>query len=310
MTEPGARLASVRALLAVLVVTGLVAPAMLSVGAATASAAAGGSCGTQAVTVEHTAHRLHSATVDRILSEGSATTRAENTLVTVEHASVLDTKAFTRLTLENPNSYCVRYHVELAEEVVAPAELSRVDSIDGEHTATWRALYDSGRDESYTEVEVVVPGATTAVFAPSEARVKTLSWTGEASGILQRYLGDRDSWLESTHYSTELGDGQRRVTYRLDDPQSGETVDSYLMQYRVDGSDYWRPMSTDTTDGVSYRETAVDGSPAVEVTSEQSVEVRLVAEPSAVDKARYEVGSLRASADKALSAVPILGGDD
>jgi len=120
--------------------------------------------------------RTDDTVVENANTTGSARVIKQNTRATVE-----DDDAFVRLGLENPNSYAVAFEVQLSEEIVRPATLGTVRATDTDGvTADWQAQHDFEAEETHTRVTVVVPAETDVLFTPSQLRVKSLSWTGEA----------------------------------------------------------------------------------------------------------------------------------
>lgn len=244
------------------------------------AAAASESCPNQVV---YDAFRFDDAVVSEA-ANGSATATAQNTQVTVEQAP-----GFVRLNASNPNGYCVEFHVRLNDSIVAPAELGHVDSNDDNHTAEWRAVPDFERDETYTDVVFTLPADSQAMFSPSKLRVETLSWTGAAKGSGSGLWNDvtslvsDDEPLEKRTYTFEPSNSTDRVTVSLTDDGSNRTVEEWDAMYRTSNRTGWRPVSTDSTAPVYYRQ--LDDEHVQFVFNEQTGEVKFTANPTTLDKA-------------------------
>lgn len=282
--------------LALVLVVGIVAP----IGLAGQSAAASSDCSN---TVIYDEFRFNDDVVSSA-ANGSATVSAQNTDVTVEQAT-----GFVRLDAKNPNGYCVEYHVRLNESIVAPAELGRVSSNDGNYTAEWHAVRDFEREETYTEVVFTLPAGSQAMFAPSKLRVETLSWTGtaksEGSGLwhdLTGWIGDdeeEEATLDKRKYTFEATNSTDRVTVSLKDQESGKTIDEWDAMYRTNNRSGWQPVSTDSSAPVFYRK--IDDSRIEFVFNDPTGEVRFTANPTTWD-------DVSSSWDSYWSGVDILDG--
>lgn len=249
--------------------------AAISLGSSGVAATSSASC---EQTVVHDAFRSDEA-ITAYNETGQVTSRVRNTEVRVEDAT-----GFVRLHAENPNGYCVRYEVELASDVVSPADLGTVSSNSEEHDAKWRASQNLSSGVVYTTVSFQLPAGGNATFAPSSVRVESLSWTGtarrEGSGILS---GVKDLWgsskLEKTEYEIEPTRDASRITVPLE--KDGQRIEDWQATYTVDGST--REVTQDASEPVYYTESSDS------VTFHFSDEARdghvdFKADPSPVDK--------------------------
>lgn len=240
--------------------------------------------------------RFDNETVDAA-ANGSATTRVQNTEVRVEQ----DT-GFVRVNATNPNGYCVEFSVRLDEKIVSPAELGDVDSNDGSVTAEWHAIRDFERDETYTEVVFTLPANSTASFAPSTIRVKSLAWTGTAKdkggawweSISNFSIGEEEDLQQRTY--TFSGNESETVTISLRNGSTGRTVDEWTAMYRTSNESGWAPVSTDSEAPVFYR--TVDEHRVQFVFNDPTAEVRFTANPTAWDKAQHQWDSWTAGASQ------------
>lgn len=238
-------------------------------------------------TVTYDAFRFDNATVSKAAND-SATARAQNTEVTVEQAT-----GFVRIKASNPNGYCVEVHVRLDEAIVAPAELGAVENNGGHVTAEWRAVRDFEREETYTEVVFTLPAATSATFAPSKLRVKSLSWTGtaksEGASVWDKWTdvswGDEPD-LEQRTYTFSAQESTETITVSLRDDTTGREVEEWQAMYRSSNDSGWTPVSTDSSAPVFYRE--VDDHRVQFVFNDPSAEVRFTANPDTWDKADHQ----------------------
>lgn len=208
-------------------------------------------------TVEHTTFRTDNATIDE-LSNGSATSTKSNTKVRIEKAD-----GFYKVTGENPNGYCVRFVVEIAESAMPPAEIpGDVDSNDGNHSASWTSTYDWNASETYTHIEFTLGPSSSATFAPNQVRVVSMSWasstTTKAQSSWERLKArfSDDDVTKKTYYITP-GDSEQ-VTVPLTNPDTDESIDEYHAVYSTDGGESWVTVGTDTDDPVYVRKTNSD----------------------------------------------------
>lgn len=280
-----------------LAVTALVVTSLVAVGGLAAPAAADDDCEPEhTVTIDDL--RQDNETINHFEATGEANLSEDNVAVDVDAD-----EAFVRLHTANPNSYCTEVTVELGEDVVSPATLGSVEAVgDEDIVADWRSVHDFDVEETYTEVTVRLPAETEATFAPSQIRVKALSWTSEleASGVLEE-LRDRIGWssppLEERSHTFEGVQGER-VTIPLTHPEDGEeVVDSWLGTYTVDGEQ--RVLAADSSDPVFYR--TVDDGEALEIVFNEDATVEFVAEPTIRDRISYEVSSFLSSLSDAFS---------
>jgi len=241
-------------------------------------------------TVTHDAFRTNDATISEA-QNGTATSTVENTKVSVD-----TNVGFIHLSAENPNGYCVRYVVEISPEVVDPAELGHIDANNGTETATWRALHDFDADETYTQVEFVLQSGETATFAPSKLRVKSLKWTGTATNATSDWLPDiglgsifGGGDLEQRQYTLTAANESDSVSVALSNESLDKEVTEYQAMYRTDDRG-WTPVGTDSSDPVYLSES--DGGKVVKFYfNDPTAEVRFTANPTVVDKGRYQVQS-------------------
>ncbi len=242
--------------------------------------------------------RFDNATVDAA-ANGSATASAQNTEVRVEQAT-----GFLRVNATNPNGYCVEFHVRIDEAVVSPAELGAVESNDDSVEAEWHSVRDFDRDETYTEVVFVLPAASTATFAPSKVRVKSLSWTGTATdaggswweSISNVSIGDdEEEKLQQRTYRFSAANSTETITVSLRNESSGKSVEEWQAMYRTSNESAWKPVSTDSEAPVFYRE--VSEHRVQFVFNDPDAEVRFTAEPTRLDKAKHEWESWQGGTD-------------
>ncbi len=258
-------------------------------------------------TVRYDEFRTDNATISTASNE-SVTVQKENTQVRIEQAP-----GFIRVNASNPNGYCVDYTVEIADDVVNPAELGTVDSNSGNVTAEWRAIRDFETAETFTSVSFTLPAGESATFAASDLRVTTLSWTGEAkstgSGVLHWVtslsLGSDDGPLTDRTYTFSARDNSTYVSVLLTNESTGRRVDDWQAMYRTSGGG-WTPISTESDDPVFYRD--IGESTVQFVFNDRNAEVEFTANPTWRDKANYQVESYLSGLD-ALGDISLFGGD-
>ncbi len=275
-----------------LVVVLLVATLTVPLGAAPATATQQ-DCSNRVV---YDAFRFDNATVDAA-ANGSTTATAQNTEVRVEQAT-----GFVRINATNPNGYCVEFQVNLAPEIVSPAELGDVDSNDDTRTAGWHAIRDFERDETYTQVVFTLGAGETATFAPSKLRVKSLSWTGDVKDeggsfweSVSNYSFGEEEELKKRTYRFSAENTTETITVSLRNESTGKAVDEWQAMYRTSNGTEWRPVSTDSQAPVFYRDV---GDHRVQfVFNDPDAEVRFTAQPTRWDKATYEWESWAAGTD-------------
>ncbi|MWG36235.1 hypothetical protein [Halomarina oriensis] len=258
---------------------------------ATPTASAETTCETRVV---HDAFRTDESTI-RAAANVSAASVRDNTRVTVEQAP-----GFVRVKGENPNGYCVRFVIELSERVVAPSEVGEVGASNGNQTAMWRAMADFEGNETYTSVEFTLGAHESVTFAPSSARIETLSWAAKAketgSGLFdgaQQFWNDlfHDDLEQRSYEFSPESESTKTITVSLTNDTDGRTVEEWLGYYRV-GEDDWRPISKDVDDPAFYRE---PGDETVQFTFTQSnVSVKFVANPDHGDKFDHQLAGYRA----------------
>lgn len=233
--------------------------------------------------VKHTAFRATEA-IETVNKTGEATSTVDNTHVRVE-----DVTGFIRLHASNPNGYCVRLIVTIAPEIVPPADLGEVDSVNETSTASWRTHQNLSSGAVYTHIELTLEPGANATFAPSKARVKSLSWTGKAKetggGILSKVtsLWGNDK-LEKRTYTIEPSNGSDSITIPLE--QDGQRIEEWQATYTFKGET--RGVTQDADKPVFFTES--EDSVTFHFNNE-SAEVTFTAEPTLVDKARYRGSS-------------------
>lgn len=256
--------------------------------------------------VVHDAFRHDETTIDAAEND-SVTTTESNTDVTVD-----TNVAFARLEAENPNGYCVTYVVEISPEVIDPADLGSIGATDGDETATWRAIHDFGGDETYTKVEFTLGGGESSTFAPSQLRVRSLKWAGEAkntsSGLLPDlsalpFVGDDEEGLEQRHYEFSAENDSDSVSIALSNESLGQEIEDYQAMYRVGDGDL-KPIDSDSDAPVFSRE--LDGGQVVEFTfNDADAEVKFIAEPNMRERASYQWNSYWSGMDSVRDLIPL-----
>jgi len=112
-------------------------------------------------------------------------------------------------------------------------------------TADWQAQHDFEAEETHTRVTVVVPAETDVLFTPSQLRVKSLSWTGEAEQSAET-LRERvttlweDDRLEQRTYQVTGSEGEI-VTVDLENPETGDRIEEWHATYTLAGDEAARP---------------------------------------------------------------------
>jgi hypothetical protein len=249
--------------------------------------------------VAYDAFRTDNATIEAAANNSATVTRA-NTRVRIEQAP-----GFVRLNASNPNGYCVAFDVTLAEPIVTPAELGTVDALEADVTADWHAVHNFSADQTYTRVTFTLPAASTAAFAPSQARVQTLAWTGAAeaagNGLLHSlttvdipFLTDGSGKLQQRtyHYSPQNSSASTEiVTIPLRNASDGRTISEWHALYRIEDGQ-WTPVTEDSTQPVFYR--TVDETTIQFIFNDQTAEVKFTANPTASDKLSYQLDAYMA----------------
>jgi hypothetical protein len=287
----GARLRSLVPLLAVVLVAGAPVVVALATTPTPASAATQSTEQECETTVTHKAFRTEQATVNKVANGSTAKNVRKNTRV-----SVGETNSFYKIRGENPNGYCVRLVVEIGSEAIPPAEMpGKVYANHADVAATWDAVYDFDTGQSHTEVIFTLPPGSEATFAPSEVRVVSVSWyssTTEKSrsawaNITSRFT-DSPNVTKHVYHIVPGGEGVRTV--QLTNPSTDERITEYRALWRPSPDAAWRPVTTDTEDGVFLQET--DGGDAVQFHFQNATaEVKFYANPGVRDKLDYEVKS-------------------
>ncbi|WP_254810608.1 hypothetical protein [Natronosalvus amylolyticus] len=246
--------------------------------------------------------RTDQATVDEANHTGSTDVSKDNTLATIEGG-----EAFHRVTLENPNSYCVEFELQISEELVTPSTIGTISGSELEGfedyptpKAYWESTHSFDQDETYTRITVTMPAESQALFAPSKARVEGLSWIGEgaaaAEGLQDRLVSSLGfgSDLETREYTLE-GNDSETVTIDLVNPQTGEPLEDWHATYTVDGS-HDIPLDSGSDEPVYYRELTDDDGDvtAIEITFNEAAELEFTADPRVRDTLSYDLTSFEA----------------
>lgn len=261
--------------------------------------------------VVHDRFRLNQDVMHSIDNGSKAVSTVQNTRVSVEQAN-----RFIRIRADNPNSYCVGFTIEIGDDAVPTADVpGSVTSADGQQTASWDAVHDFDSDQTYTRVTVTLPPNTEALFAPSADRVVALSWatermqeTGPLANLTRGLpVIGAESPLEARQYTLTANEsGTRIVTVPLNSPDGSATVTDWQATYSTDGGNTWTPVSQDSDAPVFYRD--LNGSVQF-IFNDRDAEVRFTANPTIVDRTSYQVTSLLASLNDAISfdiGVPIM----
>lgn len=264
-----------------------------SAGAATTVAGARQSTCGQQVT-----HDLRTAAaVDAFNRSGELRVRAQNTLV-----HLVDASGFVRLRVENPNGYCVSFRVVIDRAIVDPATLGTVDANNGSVAADWRAEQNLTTGALYTVVETTLPAATTATFAPSEARIMSLKWTGkaeEAGGTVASWVSGlwsdaKEVRLQQRQYTIEPNGNHSIVTVSKTGPE-GARIDGWRATYTV--GDETHPVDQDSQAPVYYTETAEE---IRFMFNNEQATVQFTANPTTIDRVGWRW-------DAAVSALDNMG---
>jgi len=170
-------------------------------------------------------------------------------------------------------------------------------------TADWQAQHDFEAEETHTRVTVVVPAETDVLFTPSQLRVKSLSWTGEAEQSAET-LRERvttlweDDRLEQRTYQVTGSEGEI-VTVDLENPETGDRIEEWHATYTLAGDEAARPtpLAEGTGEPVFYRPIENDDGTvdAIQVTFNEAGTVSLTVEPTTTEKLGFEMTSYRSS---------------
>lgn len=249
--------------------------------------------------VVHDDFRFDNSTVEQAANTSASSTE-ENTEARVEQAT-----GFVRVHVENPNGYCNEMHVRLASEIVSPASLGEVESNDGNHSADWSAVRDFERNETYTEVVVTLPAGSQATFAPSQLRVKSLSWTGKAKtaggGLLGNFslpdvFSEGDLEQNTYQYSPGQNNSTEFISVALSNASTGRSVEEWQAVYRTSETDDWTPVSKESTAPVFYRKP--DDSHIQFIFNDANATVKFTANPGFMDKRKFELREYGLGFDK------------
>jgi hypothetical protein len=269
---------------------------------ATAPAPAAAASPTCNQTVTHDAYRTSEA-VGTMNETGEVTSTVSNTETRLE-----DVTGFVRLHASNPNGYCVQYSVEISPEVVSAADLGEIEGEGGNATASWRSAQNLSSGSVYTEITFSLEAGESALFAPSQARVTSLAWTGDARRESQGLISSITSLLgggsklEQRQYEISPTNGSSRITVPLES-KNGTRIESWLATYSVNGET--NPVEQDADAPVYYTES---GSSVTFHFSKGAVEdnasVSFTAEPSWLESAQYSVDSYASSWSSITDLVP------
>lgn len=288
-----ARLAT---LLAVVLVASAIATPMVATSRA-AAASSSSSCDQQAI---HDVFRTSEA-AETFNESGETSSRAKNTQVTVK-----DVTGFVRINADNPNGYCVSYTVEISPDIVSPADLGKIEAVDSDREANWRAAQNLSSGNVYTRITFTLPANESSTFAPSTVRVKSLSWTGtakqESDGVLDsvRSLWGSDK-LEQREYTIEPTDSSSRITVPLSN--NGEKIEEWQASYTI--NDKSRPVTQDAEEPVYYTE----GSDSVtfhfsDKAVSSGAKVDFTADPTTTDKLGHSAESYWSGLSSGSSWLP------
>jgi len=257
--------------------------------------------------------RTDADTVATANETGEAAVEKQNTRATIEEG-----EAFHRVALENPNSYCVEFEVQISDEVLTPSTLGTVAGLELEGTedypdpeAYWESTHDFDDDETYTRVTVTLPADSEAMFAPSKARVEGLSWLGEGAETAE---GWQDSLTDALGFGNDLeerehtlsGNDSETVTIDLVNPETGEPLEDWHATYSVDGS-HDIPLGSDSSSDVYYQELTDDDGEvtAIEVTFNEAADLEFVADPRVRDSLRYDLASFEADLRDLMGSISL-----
>jgi len=141
------------------------------------------------------------------------------------------------------------------------------------------------------------------LFTPSQLRVKSLSWTGEAEQSAET-LRERvttlweDDRLEQRTYQVTGSEGEI-VTVDLENPETGDRIEEWHATYTPAGDEAARPtpLAEGTGEPVFYRPIENDDGTvdAIQVTFNEAGTVSLTVEPTTTEKLGFEMTSYRSS---------------
>lgn len=215
----------------------------------------------------------------------SVASSEQNTDVTVSEST-----GFVRVAASNPNAYCVAYTVEIPPEIVRPADLGTVSSVNGTVEAQWQAIQNYSSGAEFTRVTFTLSQGTSVEFAPNKARVVSLAWATKARDTGQSILdtlsgfalGDEN--LERRHYTIEGQAGNRRVI-PLTAPNGSGEVTNWQAEFRTPGGD-WQPLGTETDAAVYYTKPSPD---QVRLHFTEDAIVSWTANPSLTEKINHQM---------------------
>jgi len=149
-------------------------------------------------------------------------------------------------------------------------------------TADWQAQHDFEAEETHTRVTVVVPAETDVLFTPSQLRVKSLSWTGEAEQSAETLrervttLWEDDRLEQRTYQVTGSEGGSSRSTSKTRDGRPDRGVARHLHARRRRSGET-HPARRGTGEPVFYRPIENDDGTvdAIQVTFNEAGTVRL-----------------------------------
>jgi len=261
--------------------------------------------------VQHNKFRTDNATVDALVNGTTVQSTVQNTRVTLSK-----TNTFYRLNATNPNGYCVHFIVRVANRGMPPAHLpGKVDSNDGNVTATWEAIYDYNKSQMYTRIAFTLPAASSATFAPSEYRVKILAWKSQGTSKATNWWSNLKSKFSKSHVtkrhyqikSSSTRSYPQEVVVPLRNPQTGEQVNKIASMYSTNSGKTWKPVGTDTSNPV-YKETVQNGS-AVRFTFNKQAQVKFVTNPTWLDKQRQHMQAYQAGLHATINKLLGHGGN-
>lgn len=249
------------------------------------AAAATADCET---TVKHLKYKTNQTAINKVANGSNVTSLKANTRVRVGTDNT-----FYRVHADNPNGYCVRFVIHVAEKAMPPADVpNNVTSNDGNYTATWRAQYNWNTSNSYTNITFTLPADASATFAPNKYPVVAISWASERVSQGQGLIGGLGDKLDgkdnvTKHTYTIDPDEKTRVTVPLRNPDTNEKIKEWKAMYTLNNGKTWRKVPTDTNAPVYYSK--VGNGTAVQFTiNDPDAKVKFYANPTMGQKASYQ----------------------
>ena len=187
-----------------------------------------------------------------------------------------------------------------AVDIVQPTDLGTVASVNESSsvTADWRSYQNFTSGERYTTVEFTLPAASSVEFAPSKARVVTLSWAtsaqDSAEGIFSTVTGlfGDDEDLSQRTYDIDGRQGNRK-TVPLTSANTSQRVSEWFAEYQTSEGD-WAPVDQDPEAPVYYTQPNRD---EVRLHYNTNTTVRFTANPTLTESVSYRWTSYTAGWD-------------